>query len=444
MLDSLFRDDAMQAVFADAAGVQRMLDFEAALARAQGRCGVIPAAAASSIATACTVAAFDLRALAGQARDAGNLAIPVVNALTARVAAVDGQAARWVHWGATSQDVIDTARVLQLRSALDLLERSLTTLITTLAQIARAQRDTVLAGRTWLQHAVPVTFGLKAAGWLDGLLRDRARLRESRKRLLVLQFGGAAGTLASLGTRGLEVAQQLAIELDLDLPALPWHAQRDRIAEAGAITGLAAGTLGKLARDLSLLAQTEVAEVFEPAGPGRGGSSTMPHKRNPVGCAVALAAAVRVPGLVATLYSALPQEHERGLGNWPSEWETLPAIFELTAGSLAAMTGVVQGLDIDAVRMRANLDITHGLIYAERVSFHLAESLGKQAAHERVSRACEVARSDGRSLQAVLGADPEVTKILGPTGLGQLFDPSTALGSSHDFIDRVLSAATAE
>jgi 3-carboxy-cis,cis-muconate cycloisomerase len=440
MLDSLFRDDAMQAVFADTAGVQRMLDFEAALARAEGRCGVIPAAAATPIGNACAVAAFDLRALAELARDAGNIAIPLVKALTTRVAAADREAARWVHWGATSQDVIDTARVLQLRAGLDLLERSLTTLSDTLAGIVRAHRDTVMAGRTWLQQAVPITFGLKAAGWLDGLLRDRGRLRESRKRLLVLQFGGAAGNLASLGSRGLEVAEQLAIELELGLPALPWHAQRDRIAEAGAIVGLAAGTLGKLARDLSLLAQTEVAEVFEPAGEGRGGSSTMPYKRNPVGCAVALAAAVRVPGLVATLYSAMPQEHERGLGNWPAEWETLPEIFELTAGSLAAMTRVVQGLDVDAVRMRANLDITHGLIHAERVSFRLAESLGRQAAHELVARACHVAQSRGRSLQAVLGADPEVVKILGPLELEQLFDPQAALGASHDFIDRVLAA----
>lgn len=440
MLDSLFRDDAMQAVFADTAGVQRMLDFEAALARAEGRCGVIPAAAATTIGKACAVAAFDLRALAELARDAGNIAIPLVKALTTRVAAADREAARWVHWGATSQDVIDTARVLQLRAGLDLLERSLTTLSDTLAGIVRAHRDTVMAGRTWLQQAVPITFGLKAAGWLDGLLRDRGRLRESRKRLLVLQFGGAAGNLASLGSRGLEVAEQLAIELELGLPALPWHAQRDRIAEAGAIVGLAAGTLGKLARDLSLLAQTEVAEVFEPAGEGRGGSSTMPHKRNPVGCAVALAAAVRVPGLVATLYSAMPQEHERGLGNWPAEWETLPEIFELTAGSLAAMTRVVQGLDVDAVRMRANLDITHGLIHAERVSFRLAESLGRQAAHELVTRACHVAQSRGRSLQAVLGADPEVLKILGPLELEQLFDPQAALGASHAFIDRVLAA----
>ncbi len=443
MLDSLFRDAAMQSVFADETGVQRMLDFEAALARAEAQCGIIPAAAAEAIVAGCKTPGYDLKSLALAARDAGNLAIPLVKALTARVTATDKEAARWVHWGATSQDVIDTARVLQLRSAFDLLDGSLTQIIKALAGIAKAERNTVLAGRTWLQHAVPVTFGLKAAGWLDGLLRDRTRLREARPRLLVLQFGGAAGTLASLGTRGLEVAELLGKELKLDVPALPWHAQRDRIAEAGAVTGLIAGTLGKLARDVSLLTQTEVAEAFEPAAEGRGGSSTMPHKRNPVGCSVALAAALRVPGLVATLYSALPQEHERGLGNWPAEWETLPEILELTAGSLATMLRVVQGLEVDAARMRTNLSASNGLIFAERVSFRLAEAMGREAAHELVTRASIRVRDEKRSLREVLAEEPAVTKAIPARELDALFDPAQALGVTGAFIDRVLAAASA-
>jgi len=440
LLDPLFRDAGMQELFGDRARLQRMLDFEAALARAEARCGVIPASAAPAIAKACDAALFNAAELGAAAASAGNPAIPLIKALTQRVAAVDGEAAKWVHWGATSQDVMDTGLVLQLRDAFSLLNTRLNSLLTILATLARTHRHSIQPGRTWLQQAVPITFGYKVAVWLDAVDRCRSRVREILPRLGVLQFGGAAGTLASLEARGLEVAQALGADLGLSVPAIPWHSSRDRIVEAGMVTALLAGTLGKIARDLALLGQTEVGEVFEPQAEGRGGSSTMPHKRNPVGSSIALAASTRVPGLVATLLVAQPQEYERGLGLWPAEWETLPEIFTLTAGSLAAMTQVLSGLEVDAARMSRNLDLSQGLLFAERVSFRLAQSLGKQAAHELVTRACQRAVASGQGLKATLAADPDAMRVLGAKGLDDVFDPAQALGSAQAFIDRVLDA----
>lgn len=316
LLGSLFGEPACDALFDDAARLQAMLQFESALARAQAQCGVIPAQAAQSIAAACDVQHYDRAALAQATALAGNPAIPLVKALTAQVAAHDNAAARWVHWGATSQDVIDTGTVLQLRAALDLLLPRLHALCADLAVLAERERNTGLPGRTLLQQAVPVTFGLKVAGWLDALQRAQQRLHALRRDALVLQFGGAAGTLASLQERGLEVAQALASTLELPLPALPWHTARDRIVEVGCAFGLLAATLGKIGGDVVLLMQSEVGEAFEPAAAGKGGSSAMPHKRNPVSSVAAVVAATRVPGLVATLFSAMAQPHERAAGQW--------------------------------------------------------------------------------------------------------------------------------
>lgn len=296
LLGSLFGEPACDALFDDAARVQAMLEFESALARAQAQCGVIPAEAAQAIAVACDVQHYDLAALAQATALAGNPAIPLVKALTACVAEHDAQAARWVHWGATSQDVIDTGTVLQLRAALDLLLPRLQHLCADLAALAERERNTGLPGRTLLQQAVPVTFGLKVAGWLDALQRAHHRLQGLQQDSLVLQFGGAAGTLASLQERGLEVAEALAKTLLLPLPALPWHTARDRLVEVGCAFGLLAGTLGKIGGDVVLLMQSEVGEVFEPAAAGKGGSSAMPHKRNPVSSVAAIAVATRVPG----------------------------------------------------------------------------------------------------------------------------------------------------
>jgi len=435
---AMFSSAAIDAAFGVDACVQRMLDFEAALAQAEAAHGVIPQTAASAIAAACDASRIDLEGLAQAAGAAGNLAIPLIRQLTAQVAQSDAEAAKYVHWGATSQDAIDTGMVLQLRDALESIDADLDALCGALANLADTHRATVMIGRTWLQHALPTTFGLKAAGWLDGLLRQRQRLAQARPRLLALQFGGAAGTLAGLGAQGPAVAATLAGRLRLQLPDLPWHGQRDRVAEAGALLGLLTGSLGKIARDISLMAQTEVGEAAEPSAPGRGGSSTMPHKRNPVACAATLAAATRVPGLVATLLAAQVQEHERALGGWQAEWDTLPQIVRLTGAALRQMRQALAGLEIDAARMRANLDLTHGLIMAEAVTLALGASLGRQQAHARVQQACEQALAEGSHLREVLAADAALAAALPPAQLEKLFQPEAYLGAANDFVERVL------
>ncbi len=440
MPDTLFTTDAMRAVFSDRMRIQRMLDFETALAQAEAAVGVIPQAAADAIAAHCNADRFDAATLAAAAQSAGNLAIPLVAALTRDVAAADPVARGYVHWGATSQDVIDTGLVLQLRDALALVDADVERLAAALATQARRHAATVLAGRTWLQQAIPVTLGVKLAGFVSALDRHRARLAELRGRALVLQFGGAVGTLASLGERGIAVSEALASRLALPLPDLPWHTQRDRVCEIAAVLGMLAATLGKLARDLALLAQTEVAEAFEPAAPGRGGSSTMPQKRNPVGASAAIAAAVRVPGLVATMLSAAAQEHERGLGNWPAEWETLPEIALLAAGALAAMADVAPRLDVDADRMRANLELTQGQIFAEAVQMALANAIGRDRAHALVADACRRAARERVHLREVLRAIPEAASALDAAALDRLFDPANYLGESRRFIERALAA----
>ncbi|MDB5974607.1 MAG: 3-carboxy-cis,cis-muconate cycloisomerase [Nevskia sp.] len=438
LLQDLFTTEAMREVFAPRMRVQRMLDFEAALARAEARCGVIPAEAAELIGRACVAEDFDLDALGAAAVGGGNLAIPLVAALTARVAVESTEAAGYVHWGATSQDVIDTSLVLQLREALRRIGQQLMALAGCAAALADAHRGTVMAGRTLLQQALPVTFGLKAAGWLDALIRHQGRISSIRESALALQFGGAAGTLASLGESGPAVATALAEELQLALPALPWHAQRDRLCETATTLGLLTGSVGKIARDVALMMQTELGEVLEPGAPGKGGSSTMPHKRNPVGCTVAVAAATRVPGLVSTMLSAMLQEHERGAGGWHAEWDTLPEIVLLASGALAHMTTVLKDLEVHPLRMRENLDATHGLLMAEAVTMALAPRLGRGEAHRLVEAACRRAVEQKQPLLAVLVADAHVSALLTAAQLEQLLQPQAYLGSSHSFIDAVL------
>ncbi|MFJ5383179.1 3-carboxy-cis,cis-muconate cycloisomerase, partial [Cupriavidus sp. CER94] len=401
----MFGSPAVLDIFSDTGTVRRMLDVEAALARAEARCGVIPEAAAQIIEQVCAgdpAKVIDFDALAQAAASAGNLAIPFVKQLTAAVTQRDAEAGRYVHWGATSQDIIDTALVLQLADALQDIDAGLLALGDACAAQAVAHRATPMVARTWLQHALPTTFGLKAAGWLDALRRDLARLDLARTHGRAVQFGGAAGTLASLGDAAPAVAAQLAQGLQLDLPALPWHAHRDRMVEVATTLGMLTGTLGKMARDISLLMQTEVAEVAEPSGPGRGGSSTMPHKRNPVGCAAVLTAAVRMPPLVATMLAGMTQEHERALGGWQAEWDTLPQIVTLAAGALRQMTDVVAGLQVDAARMRQNLDITHGLILGEAAMLELGRRIGRLPAHHLVEQASRRAVADGTTLRDAL------------------------------------------
>ncbi len=430
----------MGEVFSDAARIQRMLDFEAALARAEARCGVIPAAAASAIADKCKVELIDANALATATATSLNPAIPLVKQLTALVAKDDPEAARYVHWGATSQDANDTGLVLQIKQGLDTLEADLSSLSKGLSELAKKHRSTPIAGRTLMQHALPTTFGVKIAGWLDAMNRHRERFAETRIRVMVLQFGGAVGTLAALREKGLQVAEALAAELHLGLPAMPWHAERDRVAEVATTLGLCAGSLGKMARDISLHMQTEIAEVFEPAGEDRGGSSTMPHKRNPVTSAVVLSAATRVPGLVSTMLSAMVQEDERGLGDWHAEWETLPEIFRLTGGALHQMATIVPHLEIDAARMRRNLDATQGLIFAEGVTMAMGKYIGKSAAHALVEVASRQARASGKHLREVLAQDRAVTERLSSAELDYLFAPENYIGVAEELVDRVVAA----
>ena len=431
----------MRDIFSEHTRIQRMLDFEAALARAQAHVGVIPVAAADAIAKNCTSSQIDFFALTRDAESAGNLAIPLVKQLTALVAKDNTDAAKFVHWGATSQDVIDSGLVLQLRDALDLIERGLAELARALVTQTKQHRDTMMVGRTLLQHALPITFGLKVAGWLDAIIRHRQRLHELRPRILVLQFGGAAGTLAALGSQGSAIAAALAQKLNLALPAMPWHGQRDRVAEVATVFGLLAGTLGKIARDVSLCMQTEVGELAEPSAPGRGASSTMPHKRNPIGCAAALSAAIRVPGLVSTMLSAMPQEHERGLGGWQAEWETLPEIATLTFDALNHMTAVITGLEINTDHMTTNLNQSNGLIMAEAVAMVLAAHLGKLEAHRLVEHACVKAIKESRHLREILAEESLIQTQITAAELEKLMDPARYVGATQQFIDRVLAAA---
>ncbi|MCY1396583.1 3-carboxy-cis,cis-muconate cycloisomerase [compost metagenome] len=442
LFDAYFTARGMREVFCDKGRVQGMLDFEAALARAEACVGIIPQAAVAPIEAACQADFYDFQALGQAIALAGNSAIPLVKALGKQISLSDAAAERHVHLGATSQDVMDTGLVLQLRDALGLIETDLSRLGVALARQATAHQTTPLAGRTWLQHATPVTLGMKIAGWLGALNRSRQRLRELKPRLLSLQFGGASGTLAALGENAWPVAQALASELTLNLPEQPWHTQRDRLVEFASVLGLIAGSLGKLGRDVSLLMQTEAAEVFEPAAAGKGGSSTMPHKRNPVGAAVLIGAATRVPGLLATMYSAMPQEHERSLGLWHAEWETLPEICCLVSGALQQALALVEGLEVDAARMRRNLDLTQGLVLAEAVSIVLAQRLGRDAAHHLLEHCCKKAVAEQRHLRAVLGEEPQVTAELSAGELDRLLDPAHYLGQAQRWVERAVAEHT--
>ncbi len=438
LLAPLFGSPTMEAVWSDEAAVVAMLTFEAALAVAEGDAGVIPASAVVPINAGCTMLDVDMAALAQAAAIAGNTAIPLVKMATAKVAASDPEAAKWVHYGATSQDVMDTGLVLQLREAFKVIEADLVRAMAAAAALAKAHRDTPMAGRTWLQQALPITFGLKMAGTLDALMRHRDRLAEARPRILALQFGGAAGTLASLGGKGPEVARLLAARLDLSLPDTPWHGQRDRILEAASLMAGLVATGAKVARDVALMMQTEVGEVLEPAAPGRGGSSTMPHKRNPALSATILGAAGLAPQLLATIAAGGAGEHERFAGGWQSEWLALPELARLTGGVLARLGELLEGMEVKPERMRANLGTTGGLLMAEAVQMALAPTLGRLAAHDRIEAACRKANGEGRALLDVLAEDASIAPHASRERLAELLDPTGYLGAAGVFVDGVL------
>src|ERR1700686_5303056 len=438
LLDPLFRWEPVAKLFRDDSYLQTMLDFEAALAHGKASSGIIPSSAATTIAAKCRVEFFDKQKLAEAASLAGNVAIPLIKQLKALVATGNKDAAGFVHWGATSQDAMDTAVVLQLSEALKLISGDLENLCARLAKMTDQHRLPPIVARTWMQHAVPTTLGIKFAGWLDALVRHRDRFREMQNRCLMLQFGGAAGTLAALGSQGGVIAKHLSEQLKLPLPQMPWHSHRDRLSEIATTLGLLTGTLGKIARDISLHMQTEIDELREPAEEGRGASSTIPHKRNPVACAMILAAATRVPGLVATMLTAMLQEDERGLGGWHAEWDTLPEIVCLTAGAMHHLANAVPRLEIDVKRMRENLELTKGLIFSESITAALSEKTPRSQARDLIDDASERAVKEKRHLRDVLHADQKIATHLSSDDLDKLFDARNYTGTSSEFIDRVI------
>src|SRR6202050_2953151 len=433
LIESLTTTQAMAALFSDDSVLQAMLEFEKALARAEAQCGLIPKEAADAITAAARPGEFDFSALAEATFRAGTPAIPLVKILTEQVRQTDPEAARFVHWGATSQDVADTAMSLLLKRAEPILIADMLRLKKALADLSERHKQSVMLGRTLLQPAPPVTFGLKAAGWLASVCRGSRRLQRAFRVAAVLQFGGASGTLASLGDRGIPVAEALSTELGFGDTPPTWHTQRDQLATLICACGVLTGSLGKMARDISLLMQNEVREVAEPAGEGRGGSSTMPNKRNPTACSLTLAAAHRVPGLVASFLSAMLQEHERGVGGWQAEWPVVAAVIQSTAVAIASMAEVAGGLSVDPQKMRLNIEKTSGAIFAERAMMMLGGKMGRDVAHNILRSAVKKSAEEGRNLSAVLAEIPEVTAHLGPAELQQLETPERYLGSAEAF-----------
>jgi len=440
ILDSaVFRDifttEAMRNVFSDENRVQKYLDFEAALARAQARLKIIPQEAADEIIAHCDLKFMDMAKLKEATERIGYPVLPVVQQL---VAACKDKLGEWSHWGATTQDITDTATVLQIREALAILEQDIDAISDALAALAKKYRDTPMAGRSNLQQAVPITFGYKIATMLAGFERHKQRLQEMKARVLVGEFGGAAGTLSSLGKDGLRVQVELMKELDLDQPAISWHTVRDCIAEVGCFLGLVTGSCGKIAFDVKLMMQTEVEEVYEPFHAGRGSSSTMPQKRNPISSVYITAQTAMVKQLVPALLEAMIEDHERSTGPWEIEWIALPDIFMLSAGALSQTRFLVEGLQVNEKKMRENLDITHGLIMSEAVMMGLGAKMGRNRAHDVVYDICREVVKTGRPLLELLEENKEISKHADGKMLEKLVDPTNYLGVAGEMVDRVL------
>jgi 3-carboxy-cis,cis-muconate cycloisomerase len=434
---NMFGTEPMRRIFNDAAYLTRCVEAEVALARAQGRLGVIPAAAAEAIAARVRPDALDMDKLAQETEVVGYPILPLLHQLTAQC----GDAGGYLHWGATTQDIMDLATVLQMRSGLELIEQELDAVRAALVGLARRYRDTEMAGRTHLQQALPVTFGYKAAVWLSGLDRHADRLRALKPRTLMAQFGGAAGTLASLGSSdvGLRVRAELARELDLAEPSITWHVARDGLADAVQFLALLGGTLGKIAFDVMIMASTEFGEVAEPFVPGRGASSTMPQKRNPISSELILAASKVLRQNAGLMLDAMVQDFERATGPWHLEWVAIPESFALAASALGQARFMLEGLVVDTDRMRRNLNATNGLIVAEAVMMGLAPHIGRQEAHDVVYDACRLAIEGGGDILPILEAQPEIVGPLGRERLAALCDPSNYVGASGLMVDQVLA-----
>lgn len=434
----LFRDAfgtaAMREVFSDHKLITRYIEVEVALAKAQARCGVIPAEAAEVIARESRIERIDFDHMRHETDIVGYPILPLVHQLVAMC----GDAGRYVHWGATTQDIMDTANVLQVRDALDIVESDIRTLREILANLAKKHRDTPMAGRTHLQQALPVTFGYKVAIWLAMFDRHQQRLTQLRDRVLCVQFAGAAGTLASLGDKGFEVQETLAEELALAVPATTWHVARDGFAEAVNMLSIITGSLGKIAVDIMMMASTEFAEVYEPFVKGRGASSTMPQKRNPISSELMLAAAKAVRQHAGLMVDAMIQDFERATGPWHAEWIAIPESFILTAGALHQAKFALGGLIVDTDQMQRNLGISRGLIVAEAVMMGLAPTIGRQQAHDLVYDACRTVNEKGGTLAQALCALPIIMAQFDRATIERLTDPSNYLGLSSQMVDRAL------
>lgn len=434
----IFVPDRFREAVGGRAWLGAMLEAEAALALAGARAGLVPPEAAEVIASRCDPDLYDPEEIGRRGRAAGNPVPPLVRALTEAVSGISEDAARHVHKGATSQDITDTAAMLVTQRTLGLILAELDGTTAACARLAGEHRTTLMPGRTLLQQALPTTFGLKAAGWLVSVLEARSRLLTVRGSGLAAQLGGAAGTLASLGRDGPRVLAEFARELGLPEPVVPWHTDRTRIAEVGGALSLVAGVLEKVSQDVILLSQTEVGEVSELAGEGRGGSSTLPHKRNPILSVTAAANARRVRDLSHTLAAAMAGEHERAAGAWHAEWEALSDALALTGGAAVAVREVTEGLRIHPEKMRENLDVTDGLLLAEHVTTVAAERLGRLEAHELVKRASHRALDRGRPLRDELLEDAELSRVLSEDAVDAALDPERYLGSAEAFVDRAL------
>jgi 3-carboxy-cis,cis-muconate cycloisomerase len=437
IFQGIFSSDAMRHVWSDENRTQKYLDIEAALARVQGRLGLIPKEAAEEIVKHCHLDQIDMARLRQQTERIGYPILGVVSQLNLLCADKLGE---YCHWGATTQDITDTATVLQIREALDLVDADLTAISAALAALARKHRDTPMIGRSNLQQAIPVTFGYKMAGLLSAIERHRERLAQLRPRVLVGEFAGAAGTLASLETGAMETQAGLMQELGLGQPLIAWHTIRDSIAEVGAFLGLVGGTLGKLSMDVKLMMQTEVGEVYEPYFHGRGSSSTMPQKRNPISSCYIHAAISVVRQHAAALMDAMVADHERSTGPWEIEWIVLPESFCLMAGALKQSRFVLEGLEVDEARMRKNIDMTQGLVMSEAVMMGLGPYIGREYAHDLVYDICREAVKSERHLLDLLAEHPEIAKHLDRPALAKMCDPANYLGQSGVMVDRVLAS----
>ena len=441
MIDSaIFRDffgtEAMRNVFSDEGMLDAYCQVEAALALVEGRLGLIPSDAAAAIAANAKVGNLDMALIKEQTEIVGYPILPLVRAIAKACPDSTGE---FTHWGATTQDIMDSGLALQLKAAFDIVEAELDALAGHLAKLAAEHRDTVMAGRTHLQHALPLTFGYKAAVWLSGIDRHRERLAQLRPRVEVGQFAGAAGTLASLGENGMAVSDALMEELGLGRPSMPWHVARDGVAESVNFLGLVSGSLSKMATDIMLMMATETGEAFEPFVPGRGGSSTMPQKRNPISCELILGAGKVIRQHAATVMDAMAADFERATGPWHAEWIAVPEAFVLSAGVLAQANFMMAGLQVQPARMRKNLEMTGGLIVSEAVMMGLAPALGRNTAHDVVYDACRAANEEGLSLLEALRRSDEIAGKLPDDELVRLCDPINYLGQSREMLDRFLA-----